>query len=137
MCQRKKFFKSSYKTASQLKIGKMGEEVTVHWLKNQGWEILARNWRCPHGEIDIIARQGDIVAFVEVKTRTVGYLSSPLEAINIIKQHKILKTAWLWLEEVKIQEQPRFDVAAIVINTKGQVLSFEYIESAFDGSDAQ
>lgn len=123
------------KVAAHLSIGRLGEDITARWLENRSWEILERNWRCAYSEVDIIARQNAIVAFVEVKTRTHGYLASPLEAISPGKRQKLLKAAWLWLEQTGIQEQPRFDVAAVVIDGKSRILSFDYIESAFDGSD--
>ena len=126
---------SKSKAAAHLTIGRLGEDITARWLENRGWEILERNWRCPYSEVDIIARQNAIVAFVEVKTRTCGYLASPLEAISPIKQQKLLKAAWLWMEQSGNQEQPRFDAVAVVIDSKSRVLSFDYIESAFDGSD--
>ncbi len=115
--------------------GRTGEEYTARWLDGQGWRILDRNWRCPWGEVDIIAQKGETVAFVEVKTRTRGYLAGPLEAVGKAKQRRLLKTAWLWLERTGSTGQPRFDAAGVVMDEKGNVLSFEYIESAFDGSD--
>ena len=116
------------------RTGWAGEENPARWLAAGGWEILARNWRCPWGEADIIARKDGIVAFVEVKTRSRGCLASPLEAIGPAKQRRLLKTAWLWLEQTGNGDQPRFDAAALVTDGEGKVLSFQYIESAFDGS---
>ena len=115
-------------------VGRMGEDYTAGWLETQGWHILERNWRCPLGEIDIIARKGGVVVFVEVKTRSQGYWASPLEAIGKRKQEKLLKTALLWVERAGSGDQPRFDAASVVMDRAGRILSFEYIESAFDGS---
>lgn len=116
------------------RTGKAGEDYTARWLREQGWELLERNWHCPWGEADIIARRDGTVAFVEVKTRTRGYLTGPLEAIGPAKQRKLIKTALHWLEETGSREQPRFDAAALVMDVQGNVISFDYIESAFDGS---
>ena len=125
------------RSSAHLALGRLGEELTAGWLYHRGFEILARNWRSFHCEMDIIARKNGIVAFVEVKTRTRGHLVSPLEAIGHVKRQRLLRAAWAWMDQAGAQEQPRFDVAAVVVDRKSRVVSFEYIESAFDGSDWQ
>lgn len=124
------------KTVQQV-IGRAGEDYTAHWLREQGYTILARNWRCRWGEVDIIARKGGIVAFVEVKTRRPGAMVSPLQAVNRTKQRRIVRTAITWMRVSKSPLQPRLDVAAVTAEQdKGQDLisGFDYYPSAFDAS---
>lgn len=124
------------KTVQQV-IGRAGEDYTVNWLRRQGYRILARNWRCRWGEVDIVAQKGDIVAFVEVKTRRPGAMVSPLEAVTRTKQRRLLKTAICWMKVSKSPFQPRMDVAAVTAEGRqGRVLisQFDYYPSAFDAS---
>lgn len=74
-------------------FGYWGEEVAVKYLKNRGYEILGRNFRCRAGEIDIIARDGSVQVFIEVKSRKRVDYGLPCEAINYTKKQHILKTA--------------------------------------------
>lgn len=122
------------KTIQQV-VGKAGEAYTANWLQKQGYQILARNWRCRYGEVDIIAQKGETVAFVEVKTRRPGAMVSPLEAVNRLKRRRLIITAQCWLRMTKSQLQPRMDVAAVTAEEdKGQSLisGFDYYPSAFD-----
>lgn len=101
---------------SNSKLGARGEALAALHLIDSGLELVDRNWRCRHGELDIIARDGDVVVFVEVKTRSgLGY-GSPAEAVTYTKQQRIRRLALAWLDEsgspwVKL----RFDVVAILI----------------------
>jgi len=75
------------------KIGKWGEEAVAVYLIERGYEILARNARTPYGEIDIVAKQTDIMVFVEVKTRTSNKMGLPEESVNLRKQAHMLACA--------------------------------------------
>lgn len=122
------------KTVQQV-MGKAGEAYAANWLQKQGYRVLARNWRCRYGEVDIIAQKGETVAFVEVKTRRPGAMVSPLEAVNRTKQKRLIMTAQCWLRASKCRLQPRMDVAAVTAEEfKGQSLisGFDYYPSAFD-----
>ena len=77
---------------NKCKIGALGEELAVEFLKGRGYCILARNYRCPYGEIDIIATKDRTVAFIEVKTRTSAIFGRPAEAVTL-KKRKHIKTA--------------------------------------------
>lgn len=83
-------------------------------LAGQGIEILAANWHCRWGELDLIAANGSTVAFVEVKTRRSAAYAEAREAVSLAKQQKLILSAMQWLtehpEEVR---QPRFDVAEV------------------------
>jgi putative endonuclease len=78
-------------------LGERGEELAAAFLENAGLVILERNFRCPRGELDIIARDGDTAVFVEVKTRRTAALGSPLEAVTRAKLARIRMLAGIWL----------------------------------------
>lgn len=119
----------------QQAVGRAGEAYTANWLQGQGYQILAKNWHCRYGEVDIIAQKGETVAFVEVKTRRPGAMVSPLEAVNRAKQRRLIKAAQCWLGMTKSPLQPRMDVAAVTAeeyNGRGLISGFDYYPSAFD-----
>ena len=101
-------------------LGARGEALAALCLVEGGMELIDRNWRCRHGELDIVARDGDVVAFVEVKTRSGTGYGSPAESVTYVKQQRIRKLALMWLEErgspwVRV----RFDVVAILMTREG------------------
>lgn len=110
--------------------GAVGEEYTAVYLQKKGYSILKRNFHSRYGEIDIIAKNGKYLAFVEVKTREQGSLVNPLEAVTVSKQKKIIRTALLFLQKDPMPLQPRFDAAA-VITESGIPVSIQYITDAF------
>lgn len=77
--------------------GRRGEAIAARYLESEGWEILDRNWRAGHGEIDLVVRLGDLVAFVEVKTRGCG--GDPLEGITRAKRREVERAARRWILE--------------------------------------
>lgn len=111
-------------------IGKFGEAVTEEYLIKSGYEILDKNFRCKTGEIDIIAKNSNYVCFVEVKTRKNNLYGMPCEAVNYIKQHKICKTAEMYILKNKLFESSfRFDVIEVLLS--GEKYSINHIENAF------
>ncbi|MGK8523419.1 YraN family protein [Nocardia asteroides] len=97
-------------------LGAHGEELAARFLCAAGMEIVARNWRCRYGELDLVVRDGDVTAFVEVKTRSgLGY-GTPAESVTYVKQQRIRRLALLWLAE---QDGPwrriRFDVVSVLV----------------------
>lgn len=71
-------------------VGQWGEERAAHWLLERGWKVVERNWRCPAGEVDIVARDLDgSLVLVEVKTRSGLRFGDPLESITVAKQRKL------------------------------------------------
>ncbi len=115
--------------------GRRGEDEAVRVLKKRGYKILERNFRARFGEIDIIARHGDTVVFVEVKARsdkTAGF-GTPAEAVGRKKQDRIIKTAHEWLRKDKKKDRAvRFDVVEVVMGDDG--FETNVIEDAF-GAD--
>ena len=110
--------------------GDVGEELTVKWLKRRRFKVLERNFSCRWGEIDVIAQKGEVLCFVEVKTRGAASFGRPSEAVDARKQQRILKTANVYLAQHPCDLQPRFDVAEVVLDN-GKCLEFNYIENAF------
>ena len=114
--------------------GKRAEEYAVKLLVEQGWQILAVNWHSAYGEIDIIARDGAYICFVEVKARKAHAMVGAAASVTPAKQRKIIQTALLYLQEYNQDLQPRFDVLAITWDTAGTVTGWEILKGAFDGS---
>ena len=96
-------------------LGSQGEQAAADFLHQQGYKICARNFRVPVGEIDIIARQGEVLAFVEVKTRHGSRYGTPAQAVNYHKQQKIIQTAKWYLRQNHLEDRCfcRFDVLEV------------------------
>ena len=110
--------------------GATGEDFAAEYLKKHGFEILRRNFHSRFGEIDIIARDARYLVFTEVKTREKNSLVSPMEAVTVSKQRKIVRTAQIYLQQYPEGLQPRFDVAAVTAE-HGVPQSLLYLENAF------
>lgn len=95
-------------------LGNQGEQIAVAYLKKDGYEILACNWYYDHKEVDIIARQGEEIVIVEVKTREGDYYEEPWEAISTRKIRNLVEVADAWLSQNAIDLETRFDVISIV-----------------------
>lgn len=114
--------------------GCAGEEYAARMLRKWGWRILEQNAHSVFGEVDIVAVRGELLAFVEVKTRRRRAMVSGKEAVTKAKQTKILRTALLWMQaHPEWDLQPRFDVFVVELDAKGCPLHSDYIEGAFDG----
>ena len=94
-------------------LGQWGEDQVAERLQAQGWRIVARNFRCRMGEIDLIAEDGRYLAFVEVKLRKDGSYGAACEAVTLSKQRKLRLTAESYLLHRTTELQPRFDVMEI------------------------
>jgi len=105
----------------------VGEAAVADWYVANGYEILARNWRCREGEIDLIAVRSRVVVFCEVKSRSSEAFGAPVEAVTRDKQRRIRRLAARWLHgDTAIRPRSiRFDVAGVL---RGQV---EILEGAF------
>lgn len=118
-------------------LGAVAESFTAKWLEKRGYEILERNFFIRGGEIDIIAKKGETLIFVEVRSWEKKFWEggTPLETISKTKIKHIIKTACSYLQAKKIKAQTlniRFDVAALVKN--GSSFDVDYIEAAFDAT---
>lgn len=111
-------------------LGILGENLAVDELRARGYSILARRHRSRYGEIDIIAEQGRVVVFIEVKLRTTDLFGEAFEAIPRWKQRRIITVALDYLSRNQLLDRPvRFDVAAV--DERAGQLTVEIIEDAF------
>jgi len=95
-------------------LGKKGEDLAAGFLEANGYQILERNWRCPFGEIDIVAKEGEQFVFVEVKTKQNLDFGRPEEMVTFKKQQKLVKLAQAYLGEKNLWAADfRIDVVAI------------------------
>lgn len=111
-------------------LGKTGEDLAVRHLKKNGYTIIETNYRNKLGEIDIIARDKEVIVFVEVKTRKDGRFAHPKEAVTRKKQATISRVAQAWLKmKKKTGARARFDVVAVLGD--GKTHEIELIKHAF------
>jgi putative endonuclease len=119
-------------TGPNQRTGLQGEELAVGFLVKKGYTVLERNYRCKGGEVDIVARDGKTVVFVEVKTRRTLSYGVPQLAVTSFKQRQIMKASLTWISSHRSHETPaRFDVIAITLQSSGDP-SIEHIQNAFD-----
>ena len=112
-------------------LGQQGEEIACRYLKEKGYDVLERNFRCRAGEIDIVASEGGDLVFVEVKARSSRIFGDPAEAVTPRKQRQISKAALCYLEKHKYVGSARFDVVALVLHHKREPI-IEVIRHAFE-----
>jgi putative endonuclease len=108
-------------------LGRTGEALAADWYTARGYDVLARNWRCRAGELDLVVARGRFVVFCEVKSRTSDRFGSPAEAVTGDKQMRIRRLAARWIEEAA-PGRPRairFDVACVMDG------AIEVLEGAF------
>lgn len=99
---------------NRVKLGQLGEAFASKYLQIKGYEIVSRNFRCNMGEIDIIARLGDAISFIEVKTRAGEGYGYPEEAVTEIKKRHIIKTANYYIMKNDLSEfDVQFDVISV------------------------
>ena len=110
-------------------LGMQGEREAVKYLKKEGYEILETNWHFHRYEIDIIAKKGEVLAIVEVKTRATDYFGDPEDAVDYKKRRKIVESADAYIEERDLDVEVRFDIVAILKTKDG--LKLRFIEDAF------
>lgn len=111
-------------------VGRIGEDIAVRYLEEKGYQILCRNWKNRgRKELDIVAIDGNELVFVEVKTRSEGSLSSPFDAVDYRKQHRLALAANSFIMMNRISLAPRFDVVGIV--GTGANAKIEHIQNAF------
>lgn len=112
-------------------VGILGEKLAGEFLGKNGYRILETNYRCPEGEIDIIARHEDTLVFVEVRTKKSQQFGSPEESITPAKMEKLRTLAARYLQtHNNLPPSWRIDVVAIVLNQREQVSRIEIIENA-------
>jgi putative endonuclease len=114
-------------------LGNEGERLAARYLRRQGFRILARRYRTPAGEIDLVARDGKSIVFVEVKTRRSEAAGQPHEAVDHYKQAQLTRLALAFLKRFRLLEQPaRFDVVSIVWESAASGPEIIHYRNAFE-----
>ncbi|NLM17698.1 MAG: YraN family protein [Candidatus Riflebacteria bacterium] len=118
-------------TSKQL-LGKECEEAALRFLLKRGLRLVARNYSTKLGEIDLIMKDGEVLVFVEVRSKTDSTHGTPLETIDYAKRRRIEKVAAAYLRDYHISQDVfcRFDAVGITITSDGEQ-KLEYIENAF------
>jgi putative endonuclease len=120
-------------SASRQAAGQAGERLAALWLERDGCRILHRNYRCPMGEIDLVAEDRGELVFVEVRSRRVGGMVSPEESVNWKKQRRIVRAAEHYLQAMRLEERAwRVDVVAIETDGLGRVQRVERLRSVIE-----
>lgn len=125
--------RSSGKSESRNKLGKWGESIAALHLESRGFEILERNWRCSRGEIDLVARVGETLVFVEVKTRRGRAMGMPEQGLTPYKSRRLLELAQLYLSHHDLDVSWRIDLVAVELDGSGTLLRCEHIPDAVLG----
>jgi len=114
------------------RLGAGGEEIALEFLKKNRFKLVVKNYRCRYGEIDIIARDpGNVLCFIEVKTRSSQSHGTPQEAVTLKKQGQIGKVALEFIQRYKLEKNhARFDVVAVNLLPAGHTV--ELIQNAFE-----
>lgn len=114
-------------------LGTWGESVAAVHLESRGYHIIARNWRCRYGEIDLIAQAGEWVAFVEVKTRRGQGMGTPEEGLTPTKARKLMHLAELYMAEHDLDADWRIDLVAVELDSSGKLVRCEHIPNVVLG----
>ncbi|MEW5785849.1 MAG: YraN family protein [Bacillota bacterium] len=122
-------------TRQRQRIGQSGEKAALEYLNSRGFRIIQLNYRCPLGEVDIVARERETIVFVEVRTRTGGAMGRASESITRNKEKKLKRTALYYLQKEHGREMPcRIDCVAIEMDPENlTVLNIEHFRGILFG----
>jgi len=114
-------------------LGKEGERLAERYLKKKGYRLVERNYRCPAGELDLIALDRQVIVFVEVKTRTDDRFGGPLDSVHWRKQQSMIRAAQFFLSQQSLHHrEARFDVVGVSFVDQKPVV--EHVQNAFEFS---
>ena len=115
------------------KLGDTGEKLARNFLKDKGYRILETNFRCHHGEIDIITQKRGCMIFIEVRTKSSSAFGTPEESITATKSERLVSTALSYLKtHANSPVEWRIDFVAIELNREGKVNRIELVENAIE-----
>lgn len=114
-------------------LGRRGEDLAARNLSGKGYELVARNWRCPYGELDLVCRDGETLAFVEVRTRRGRTLGTPEESITARKQERLALLAEAYVQATDWLGDWRIDVVAVEMDGRGRLIRLDHYENAVTG----
>lgn len=115
--------------SARKRLGGAGERLAAAWLEERGYRVLARNWRCPYGELDLVAERAGELVFVEVKTRRGERLGAPEEAVTATKRRHLVASAAAYLDaagEGAAERPYRIDVIAVDLAPSGRLLGLRH-----------
>lgn len=125
--------KSEIEMAKRSEVGAWGEAIAAKRLAEQGYTVLARNWRKGHGELDIIAERAGVITFVEVRTRRSDAFGTPEESITPRKRAKLIETAQAYLDVNDLLDaQWQIDMIAIDLDARNTVQRYEHYACAIE-----
>ena len=114
-------------------LGDWGETEARRYLETKAYVFIDRNFRVPEGEIDLVMQDGDIIVFIEVKTRISDKFGTPEESVSKAKRQRLLRAAWAFLQEREmIDASLRIDFVAIEASLNWTIKRLEHYQSAFD-----
>ncbi len=116
---------------SNREIGNTGENLATNYLISHGYEIQEKNWRFSKAEIDIIAKEGEILVFVEVKTRSYTYYGKPEDSVNAKKEALIMDAAQRYMEKTGHDWEIRFDIISIILGGDNRAVQINHYKDAF------
>lgn len=112
--------------------GNRGEAETAEYLRKKGYTLLASQWRCRFGELDLVARdKREFLCFIEVKLRSNLSCGLPRESVNARKRERLRTAARCYMSHYQLDEPARFDVAEVYMDKSGRMTGFNYLENAF------
>jgi len=112
-----------------LKTGRLGEDMAKKFLREEGYQIISRNFKTRYSEIDLIAKKDNSLVFVEVKTRVGNNFGSPEEAINKRKRNRLKRAAQAFVAFHHWEGPFRIDAVCIVLNKEGEISQFRHHEN--------
>lgn len=117
--------------AAKDELGRRGEQLAAQFLERQGLVVLSRNWRCRHGELDLVATDSDVLVVCEVKTRSGTGFGAPAEAVTDRKAARIRRVTQVWLAAHRLGwVEVRFDVLAVLAEP-GRPVTVQHFRAAF------
>jgi putative endonuclease len=124
-------------TVARRRTGQIAEDLVAEYLVAEGWEIVERNARTRYGELDIVARDGNVLVFLEVKGARAGTSygpERPICSIDFRKQRRVRHLAAAWMSERRDQpryDDIRFDAVGVILDADGRPLDVEHLKGAF------
>jgi putative endonuclease len=121
-------------STARVRLGRRGEQLAVDRLQALGYTVVERNFRCPHGELDLVARLGDCWVFVEVRTRRGDRFGTPEASITARKRAHLIAAAQFYLQVHALDGVPwRIDLVAVALSSGGRLQRLDVIENAVSG----
>lgn len=117
--------------SAKTEIGKKGELLAKKYLSENGYKILAENWRYKKAEIDVICKKDNILVFIEVKTKSYDFYGKPEESVASAQEARIMDAAQRYMEEIGYDWEIRFDIISIILDKSLNASKIDHFEDAF------